>query len=114
MDLRKLKKLIDLVEESSITELEINDAEEKVRIVKTAAAPWRTMPTPVAGPPAPVAAAPATVTAHPACEPEVPEGDAVKAPMVGTFYRAASPGAEAFVEVGSSVKPARRCASLKR
>ena len=103
MDLRKLKKLIDLVEESSITELEINDAEERVRIVKHGAAPaqqaWAPgaptypLPTPAT---APLAAVPG--------EPELPEGDVLKAPMVGTFYRASSPGAEPFVEVGSLVK----------
>lgn len=98
MDLRKLKKLIDLVEESSITELEINDAEERVRIVKQGTAQPVSAPLvlPVAAP------APAAVTAP--MEPELPEGDAVKAPMVGTFYRASSPGAEPFVEVGSVVK----------
>ncbi|MDS4015564.1 MAG: acetyl-CoA carboxylase biotin carboxyl carrier protein [Candidatus Accumulibacter sp.] len=104
MDLRKLKKLIDLVEESSITELEINDAEEKVRIVKHGVAPAQAYAYPPlaqahpATPPAPAASASAPA------EPELPEGDIVKAPMVGTFYRASSPGAEPFVEVGSVVK----------
>jgi acetyl-CoA carboxylase biotin carboxyl carrier protein len=103
MDLRKLKKLIDLVEESSITELEINDAEERVRIVKHGGGSRAPCLRPVAGPPLPVvAAAGAAALPAPAEEPEVPEGDAVKAPMVGTFYRASSPGAEPFVEVGSS------------
>jgi len=105
MDLRKLKKLIDLVEESSITELEINDAEEKVRIVKHGAAPAQAYaypPLAPAHPAAPTAAAVANVSAP--AEPELPEGDIVKAPMVGTFYRASSPGAEPFVEVGSVVK----------
>lgn len=105
MDLRKLKKLIDLVEESSITELEINDAEEKVRIVKHggmvshhyAMSPLGSVPV-TAAPATPVAAVVAPA------EPELPEGDAVKAPMVGTFYRAPSPGAEPYVEVGSTVK----------
>ncbi|EXI74486.1 MAG: Biotin carboxyl carrier protein of acetyl-CoA carboxylase [Candidatus Accumulibacter sp. SK-11] len=103
MDLRKLKKLIDLVEESSITELEINDAEEKVRIVKHGGmvAHHYSM-SPVASAALPAAAS-APVAAVPA-EPELPEGDAVKAPMVGTFYRSPSPGAEAYVEVGSAVK----------
>ena len=104
MDLRKLKKLIDLVEESSITELEINDAEERVRIVKHgggmaqhAYAPPAALPLapPVAGPTATLAAAEET---------DLPEGEVIKAPMVGTFYRASSPGAEPFVEVGSMVK----------
>ncbi|EXI92553.1 MAG: Biotin carboxyl carrier protein of acetyl-CoA carboxylase [Candidatus Accumulibacter sp. BA-94] len=103
MDLRKLKKLIDLVEESSITELEINDAEEKVRIVKHGGmvSHHYSMSPVAASPTTAVAAAP--VEAAPA-EPEVPAGDAVKAPMVGTFYRAPSPGAEPYVEVGSAVK----------
>jgi len=104
MDLRKLKKLIDLVEESSITELEINDAEERVRIVKHggATAHQAYALSPVA--PAPVVTAPGAAALVVPAEPAVPEGDAVKAPMVGTFYRASSPGAEPFVEVGSSVK----------
>jgi len=104
MDLRKLKKLIDLVEESSITELEINDAEERVRIVKYGGALAQQA---YALPPlAPLHAAPAGAapSANAAEEPPLPEGDAVKAPMVGTFYRASSPGAEPFVEVGSAVK----------
>ncbi|WP_300452547.1 acetyl-CoA carboxylase biotin carboxyl carrier protein [Accumulibacter sp.] len=103
MDLRKLKKLIDLVEESSITELEINDAEERVRIVKhgaPAAQPAWTAPQIMHAPAATLAAAPA----ESAVEPELPEGDVLKAPMVGTFYRASSPGAEPFVQVGSVVK----------
>lgn len=103
MDLRKLKKLIDLVEESGITELEVTEGEEKVRIVKhgTVAAAPQTYMLPAAAPAplaAPAAAAPA------AAEPELPEGQIVKAPMVGTFYRAASPGAEPFIEVGATVK----------
>lgn len=103
MDLRKLKKLIDLVEESSITELEINDAEEKVRIVKYAplGVPHAYMTPPVA--PAPVVAVSAATDSAPR-ESLLPDGEAVKAPMVGTFYRASSPGAEPFVEVGSVVK----------
>jgi len=98
MDLRKLKKLIDLVEESSITELEINDAEERVRIVKHGTAH------PASAPLLPSVATPAPVAVAAPVEPELPQGDAVKAPMVGTFYRASSPGAEPFVEVGSVVK----------
>jgi acetyl-CoA carboxylase biotin carboxyl carrier protein len=106
MDLRKLKKLIDLVEESSITELEINDAEEKVRIVKHGAASAQAYAYPPLAPahPATPVPAPAATVGAPLAEPELPEGDVVKAPMVGTFYRAASPGAEPFVEVGSVVK----------
>lgn len=98
MDLRKLKKLIDLVEESSITELEINDAEERVRIVKHGAGQ------PAPAPFVPFVATPAPDAIAALVEPELPQGDAVKAPMVGTFYRASSPGAEPFVEVGSVVK----------
>jgi acetyl-CoA carboxylase biotin carboxyl carrier protein len=106
MDLRKLKKLIDLVEESGIAELEVTEGEEKVRIVKSGrVASETTIAVPVAAAaapaPAPVAAAPA-----PAAAPPAPEhaGEVVKSPMVGTFYRSASPGAKAFVEVGDTVK----------
>jgi acetyl-CoA carboxylase biotin carboxyl carrier protein len=100
MDLRKLKKLIDLVEESSITELEINDAEERVRIVKHGGGVAHQAYAPAVAPAAPAAATAAAAVVEVA----LPEGDPVKAPMVGTFYRASSPGAEPFVEVGSVVK----------
>jgi acetyl-CoA carboxylase biotin carboxyl carrier protein len=107
MDLRKLKKLIDLVQESGIAELEITEGEEKVKIVKggavavTSAAPAAAMVTPAA---APAAAAPAPAPA-PATEPEPgQEGHVVKAPMVGTFYRSPSPDAKPFIEVGQAVK----------
>ena len=106
MDLRKLKKLIDLVEESGIAELEITEGEEKVRITRHAAGSQMVFASPQqmhmmggmtqAGPA--IAAAPAAVAA-----PAEPEGHAVKSPMVGTFYRSASPGAKVFVEVGQSV-----------
>ena len=103
MDLRKLKTLIDLVSESNISELEIAEADGKVRIVKT--------PAPSAAPAPATAAAPAPLTvgappAQPAAEaePPAPVGNVVKSPMVGTFYRSASPGAEAFVGIGSVVK----------
>ena len=103
MDLRKLKKLIDLVQESGIAELEITEGEEKVRISRvgqTGQAAVATMPQTAA---VPVAAAP--VAAAPAGELPAPvEGHVVKSPMVGTFYRAASPGAKAFVEVGDRVE----------
>ncbi|MBT9489659.1 MAG: acetyl-CoA carboxylase biotin carboxyl carrier protein [Rubrivivax sp.] len=103
MDLRKLKTLIDLVSESNISELEITEAEGKVRIVKSGAAGTLAMPAvslaPVAAPAAPVAAAAAAPA--PAAE---PAGRVIKSPMVGTYYRAASPGAKAFVEVGSTIK----------
>ena len=107
MDLRKLKTLIDLVSESNVSELEITEAEGKVRIVKAGAtvvqqvmaAPMMA-PVPMAA--APVAAPEAGAAAAPAAD--VPSGHVVKSPMVGTFYRASSPGAKAFVEVGSQVK----------
>jgi len=106
MDLRKLKTLIDLVSESNVSELEITEAEGKVRIVKggpVVHAPAQTaaMPAPVAAAPAPAAAA-AAPAATPA--PEAQKGHVVKSPMVGTFYRASSPGAKSFVEIGSQVK----------
>lgn len=105
MDLRKLKTLIDLVSESNVSELEITEAEGKVRIVKGAPAQVQTyVPAPVAAPAAaPVPAAPAG--AAPATSaPAAVSGHTVKAPMVGTFYRSASPGAKPFVEIGQAVK----------
>jgi len=109
MDLRKLKTLIDLVSESNVSELEITEAEGKVRIVKS---PPVVMSAPVAvaaaapAAPAPVvpvvgAAAPSSVTTS---APDLPASHSVKSPMVGTFYRSASPGAKSFVELGSEVK----------
>lgn len=107
MDLRKLKTLIDLVSESNVSELEITEAEGKVRIVKGGGAMVQAMPQPVpmAAPAAVVAAAPSP-SAGPAAAPaaETPAGHIVKSPMVGTFYRSSSPGAKPFVEVGSVVK----------
>ena len=105
MDLRKLKTLIDLVSESNVSELEITEAEGKVRIVKAmGAAPMvmqaPVMAAPVAAPAAPQAAAAPVAPAAPAED----AGHAVKSQMVGTFYRSASPGAKAFIEVGSVVK----------
>ncbi len=114
MDLRKLKTLIDLVSESNVSELEITEAEGKVRIVKSVAA--EAAPVVYAQPPvmqaapvvqaAPAAAQPAASAAAPAAAPApaATAGHTVKSPMVGTFYRASSPGAEPFVEVGSTVK----------
>ena len=113
MDLRKLKTLIDLVSDSNVSELEITEAEGKVRIVKAGVAPtamYAPMPmmpapamsvvdasqpqaTPVAAPAAPAAAAPQQDSGH-----------TVKSPMVGTFYRASSPGAAPFIEIGSTVR----------
>ena len=114
MDLRKLKTLIDLVSESNVSELEITEAEGKVRIVKSSGAP-QVVAAPVAAPVAiPVAAATVASAAVPVAAPVAgaveaalapePAGHVVKSPMVGTFYRAASPGAKPFVEVGSVVK----------
>ena len=103
MDLRKLKKLIDLVQESGIAELEITEGEEKVKIVKggavsvSAAAPVSPPAAPEPRPAAPAAPASAEVPAG-------QEGHVVKAPMVGTFYRSPSPDAKPFVEVGQAVK----------
>ncbi|AFT69301.1 Acetyl-CoA carboxylase, biotin carboxyl carrier protein [Alloalcanivorax dieselolei B5] len=99
MDIRKIKKLIELLEESGIEELEIHENEESVRITRGG---WRNAaPAPVA----PVAAAPAAPQATPAAEPEPasPAGHLVRSPMVGTFYRASSPGATPFAQVGQKV-----------
>ena len=110
MDLRKLKTLIELVESSGIAELEIQEGEERVRITRAlaagaaSAATQAAVPLPVtlAGTPTPAATATAAPEA-PAVPPE-PEGHLVKSPMVGTFYRAASPGAKPFIEVGDNVQ----------
>ncbi len=99
MDLRKLKTLIDLVSESNISELEIAEADGKVRIVK-ASAPMTGSPVMFAHAPGQFAAP--LVPAEP--EPVVDLANRVKSPMVGTFYRSASPGSPAFIEVGSVVK----------
>ncbi|AJE97815.1 acetyl-CoA carboxylase biotin carboxyl carrier protein [Pandoraea apista] len=107
MDLRKLKTLIDLVAESGISELEVTEGEGKVRIVKAPpqviAAPMQ-MAMPALAPQA-AAQAPAASTAAPApAAPALPQGHIVTSPMVGTFYRAPSPGADPFAQVGDSVK----------
>jgi acetyl-CoA carboxylase biotin carboxyl carrier protein len=104
MDLRKLKTLIDLVQQSGIAELEITEGEEKVRIARgVPGGVPQAMPQPVYVT-APVAAAPEA--GAPAAEqpPAEPEGHVVKSPMVGTFYRASAPAAKPFVEVGQAVK----------
>ena len=105
MDLRKLKTLIELVENSGIAELELTEGEEHVRISRTSsvAAPMQQM---YAAAPQQMAAAPAAVPAVPAAPaaPAAPEGHVVKSPMVGTFYRAPSPGAKSFVDIGQNVK----------
>lgn len=108
MDLRKLKTLIELVEGSGIAELEISEGEEKVRITRTVAASQQlfapalqhAVAAPVA---ATVAAAPAPVASAEPAKPAIAEGHVVKSPMVGTFYRSASPGSKAFVDVGQKV-----------
>ncbi|MET0505372.1 MAG: acetyl-CoA carboxylase biotin carboxyl carrier protein [Luteibacter sp.] len=110
MDLRKIKKLIDLLEESNLAELEIKEGEEVVRLSRVPkggvavaqpmyAAP--AAPAPVAAAPAPAAAA---APAAPAADAGLPAGHVVKAPMVGTFYAASTPGAPAFAAVGQQVK----------
>ena len=105
MDLRKLKTLIDLVSESNISELEITEAEGKVRIVKAGMHPAAPM---YYAPPVAPAALTATAQAAPAATAEPvaaePAGQVIKSPMVGTFYRSASPGSKTFVDVGSAIK----------
>ncbi|KVF73533.1 acetyl-CoA carboxylase biotin carboxyl carrier protein [Burkholderia diffusa] len=111
MDLRKLKTLIDLVSESGISELEVTEGEGKVRIVKNAP-PVYVQPTggfaPQVSAPAPAVALPTEGAAAPAAgaaaAPAAPQGHVVTSPMVGTFYRAPSPGADPFVQVGDTVK----------
>lgn len=109
MDLRKLKTLIDLVSESNVSELEITEAEGKVRIVKSSetAAQFVAVPAQPIAVQQPVAAAPAAVATEEAASPApaaAETGIAVTSPMVGTFYRSASPGSDPFVEVGTKVK----------
>lgn len=109
MDLRKIKKLIELLEESNLSELEINEGEESVRLSRHAqgnAGPAVLMQAPSAmpAPAAPVAAAPLATDAGNPAERGLPAGNVVRAPMVGTFYASATPGAPAFVTVGSKVK----------
>ena len=111
MDIRKIKKLIELLEESNIGELEIKEGEESVRIARnsgttqyfSAPAPAG-YPMPAAAPAAPVAAAAPAATPAPAAAAPTVTGHVVKSPMVGTFYRSPSPGSPVFVEVGKHVK----------
>ena len=104
MDLRKLKTLIDLVSESNISELEITEAEGKVRIVKaTAAAAQAPMMMMAPAPASAMAASPPASAPAPAAEPEE-TGHVVKSPMVGTFYRASSPGAKSLADIGQPIK----------
>ena len=105
MDLNKLKTLIELVSESSVSELEITEAEGKIRIVKGGAAPVTPAAAAAYAPPPVQVIAPASIPApEPQEAPPQESGFVVKAPMVGTFYRASSPGASPFIEVGQSVK----------
>lgn len=98
MDLRKLKKLIDLVQESGIGELEITEGEEKVRISRSG------IVTQTSAAPAPAGAQPASAPQTPNQEaPALPEGHVLKSPMVGTFYRSATPGGPQFVEIGQTI-----------
>jgi len=99
MDIRKIKKLIEIIEESDIAELEIKEGEESIRISRYSAAPAA-----VAYAPAAVAAAPAVAAPAAAMAEEKITGHVVKSPMVGTFYRSASPGTKVFAEIGQSVQ----------
>ena len=106
MDIRKVKKLIELLEESGIDELEIHEGEGSVRISRHSNRPvqYAAQPVPVAAAPAPVAAPAPAAAAPVAAAPAALTGSVVKSPMVGTFYRASSPEAKAFAEVGQTVK----------
>ena len=104
MDIRKVKKLIELLEESGIAELEINEGEESVRISRYSSAPAPVSYAAAPAAPAPAAAAPAaTVAEESSDEDSLPSGHVVKSPMVGTYYSASSPGSRPFVSVGDSV-----------
>lgn len=107
MDIRKVKKLIELIEQSDVEEIEINEGEESVRISRRsqfASMPPQYVTAPIAAPAvAPAAPAEAPATAENGA-PQVPAGHSIKSPMVGTFYRSPSPGAPSFIEVGQSVK----------
>jgi acetyl-CoA carboxylase biotin carboxyl carrier protein len=99
MDIRKIKKLIEIIEESGIAELEIKEGEESIRINR-----YSTAPVTYAQAPTPATAAPAAVAAPAAASEEKITGHVVKSPMVGTFYRSASPGTKVFTDVGQSVQ----------
>ncbi len=107
MDIRKIKKLIELLDDSGIAEIEIKEGEESLRISRgtvTAAAPVSVTHTPVAAPaPAPVAASSSNSLSPPVTESSLPAGHIIESPMVGTFYSAPSPGSPPFAKVGSSV-----------
>lgn len=102
MDLRKIKTLIDLVQQSGIDELEISEGEEKVRISR--GRPAGQAPAPALAPVQVVVPQAEAAPAAAPAEPAAPEGHAIKSPMVGTFYRSAAPGAKPFVEIGQAVK----------
>ena len=104
MDLRKLKTLIDLVSESNISELEIAEADGKVRIVKASGQAAPPAPGGVHYTPSPVVAAPLERARPEDAEPIAATGNVVKSPMVGTFYRSASPASDPFIQIGSTVK----------
>ena len=105
MDIRKIKKLIEIIEESDIAEIEISEGEESVRISRYSSSAPVLAPVAVAPPVPAIAAAPVATVATTSAEPasEIASGHAVKSPMVGTFYSSASPGAAPFVSVGQSV-----------
>lgn len=103
MDIRKVKKLIELVEESSISEIEIQEGEDFVRISRHSGQTFTTPMVPGYAA-APQAAAPAAPAPAAAAKPEVESGHSIKSPMVGTFYRSPAPGASAFIDVGKKVK----------
>ena len=104
MDLRKLKTLIDLVETSGIAELEIQEGEERVRITRTVPQGQQSVTFHASPQPAAAAAPAAPPAAVEPAAPPAPEGHVVKSPMVGTFYRSASPGAAPFVEIGDAIE----------
>lgn len=101
MDIRKIKKLIELLEESGVAEIEIHEGEESVRISRQGSM----MAAPIAAAPAPAPVAAAPVAEAAPAEPAKPAGHTIDSPMVGTFYRAPSPGAKSFVDVGQRVSP---------
>jgi acetyl-CoA carboxylase biotin carboxyl carrier protein len=104
MDLRKLKTLIDLVETSGIAELEIQEGEERVRITRTVPQGQQSVTFHASPQPAAAAVPAAPLAAAEPAAPPAPEGHIVKSPMVGTFYRSASPGAAPFVEIGDAIE----------
>ena len=114
MDIRKVKKLIEMLEESSLAEIEIKEGEESIRISR-ASSTGQSVTQAVTAPPAAAARATSTVAAATNEAPSslVPQGHLVTSPMVGTFYRTPAPGAKPFVEVGDTVSSALRSASSK-